>query len=108
MKPSRRGTWNELRKAGLLLASLLIVGLPSAALGFEMSGALGRASVSFLPTPVSALLTAPGFTRFACAANNSNYTFASQCEVPIEACPTLVSGCPACTAAGHQVLHAVI
>ena len=55
-------------KAGLLLVSLLTVGLPSAALGLEMSGALGRLSVSFLPTPERALLTAPGLGRFACAA----------------------------------------
>lgn len=55
-------------KAGLLLVSLLAVGLPSAALGLEMSGALGRLSVNFLPTPVRASLTAPGLGRFACAA----------------------------------------
>lgn len=61
-------TWKEVMKAGLLLVSLLAVGLPSAALGLEMSGALGRLSVSFLPALVRALLTAPGLTRFACAA----------------------------------------
>ena len=55
-------------KAGLLLVSLLAVGLPSAALGLEMSGALGKLSVSFLPTPVRALLTGPGLGRFACVA----------------------------------------
>ena len=61
-------TWKELMNAGLLLVSLLAVGLPSAALGLEMSGALGRLSVSFLPAPVRALLTPPGLGRFACAA----------------------------------------
>lgn len=61
-------TWKELMNAGLLLVSLLIVGLPSAALGLEMSGALGRLSVSFLPAPCSTLLTGPGLGRFACAA----------------------------------------
>ena len=47
--------------------SLPTVGFPEAALGLEMSGASGRAPVSFFPTSVSALLTPPGFTKLACA-----------------------------------------
>lgn len=49
------------------LESLPTVGFPEAALGLEMSGASGRAPVSFFPTSVNALLTPPGFTRLACA-----------------------------------------
>ncbi len=50
------------------LASLPTVGVPEAALGLEMSGALGRASVRPLPTLVTALLNPPALGRLACAA----------------------------------------
>jgi len=50
------------------LVSLPRVGVPEAALGLEMSGALGRASVRPLPTLVTALLNPPALGRLACAA----------------------------------------
>ncbi len=50
------------------LVSLPTVGVPEAALGLEMSGALGRASVRPLPTLVTALLNPPALGRLACAA----------------------------------------
>ena len=50
------------------LVSLPRVGVLEAALGLEMSGALGKASVRPLPTLVTALLNPPALGRLACAA----------------------------------------